>query len=269
MSATWLICVPTVPARAEKLERMLAVLLPQTQAYGGNVKVMGWLNTGAPRLAEIRDAMVAYADEQAWEYVNFFDDDDVPATSYVERVMTAVANRRPDHVGFWVEYFKDGVFQGDVEHSLRWPRWATLRCEPSTCKCGRALPHPPFGNGRAPCRAGSSEKAWTYNGKEFPRSVRFVRDFTHIDPIRTEIAKWGRFADARAHAAEDRAWCRSLRDRLAGHLGSTEVFIDRVLYSYFWVPEGSVWDHPSKPRGAFTARPTIDHPNFFWHKESL
>jgi hypothetical protein len=252
MSATWLICVPTVPARAAALGRMLARLLPQTEPYGGRVKVMGWLNTGTPRLAEIRDAMVAYADEQAWEYVSFFDDDDVPSSTYVHDIVAAIDNRRPDHVGFWVEYYKDGVFQGDVEHSLRWPRWATLRCEEG-----------------AVSTVSGSKVTWTHSGMRFPKPVRFVRDFTHIDPIRTEIARWGRFADARPHAAEDRAWCRSLRDRLAGHLGSSEVFVNRVLYSYFWVPEGSVWDHPSKSRGAFTARPAIDHPNFFWHKESL
>ncbi len=251
MSATWLILVPTVPARAAALERMLARLLPQTEPCFGRVKVMGWLNTGTPRLAEIRDAMVAYADEQAWEYVSFFDDDDVPSGTYVHDIVTAIDNRRPDHVGFWVEYYKDGVFQGDVEHSLRWPRWATLRCDQAI--------------NPGPHRIG----AWVHRGMEFPKPVRFVRDFTHIDPIRTEIARWGRFADARPHAAEDRAWCRSLRDRLAGHLGSTEVFVNRALYTYFWVPEGSVWDHPSKSRGAFTTRPAIDHPNFFWHKESL
>jgi hypothetical protein len=260
MSATWLICVPTVPARAAALERMLARLLPQTLPFGGSVKVMGWLNTGTPRLAEIRDAMVAYADEQAWEYVSFFDDDDVPTGTYVHDIKAAIENRRPDHVGFWVEYYKDGVFQGDVEHSLRWPRWATLRCEPVKRMAEASdFQHNPLGE----------RLEWEHGGMHFPKPVRFVRDFTHIDPIRTEIARWGRFADARPHAAEDRAWCRSLRDRLAGHLGSSEVFVNRVLYSYFWVPEGSVWDHPSKQLGSFTARPAIDHPNFFWHKESL
>lgn len=254
MSATWLICVPTVPARADKLQRLLSLLMPQTHAAGGRVKVMGWLNTGAPRLAEIRDAMVAYADEQAYEYVNFIDDDDLVSASYIDAMLSAMNRSRPDHIGFWVEYFKNGVFEGDVEHSLKWPRWATLRCESVS---GLTV------------RSGKAVDGWTHSGKEFPKPVRFVRDFTHIDPIRTEIAKWGRFADARPHAPEDRAWCRSLRDRLAGHLGSTEVMIDRVLYHYFWVPDGSVWDHPSKDRGTFTSRLTFDHSNFFWHKESL
>lgn len=256
MSATWLICIPTVPARAEKLQRLLSLLMPQTDAAGGRVKVMGWLNTGAPRLAEIRDAMVAYADEQAYEYVNFIDDDDLVSAGYVDAMLDAMNRHRPDHVGFWVEYFKNGVFEGDVEHSLKWPRWATLRCQDVAVRAAEGELSP-------------ARLAHMHSGMEFPKPVRFVRDFTHIDPIRTEIARWGRFADARPHAPEDRAWCRSLRDRLAGHLGSTEVMVDRVLYHYFWVPDGSVWDHASKDRGTFVSRPAFDHPNFFWHKESL
>jgi hypothetical protein len=240
MSATWLICVPTVPARAAKLERLLTLLLPQTEAFSGRVKVLAWLNVGVPRLAEIRDAMVEQAAEEAWEYVSFLDDDDLIATDFVHAIYTeAMERRRPDHVGFWLDYYRDGQRMGRVQHSLKWPRWATLKVP----------------EGRT---------------EEYPRGYRLVRDFTHIDPIRTEIAQWGRFSKARPGEAEDRVWCQQLRERLARHLSSTEVFIDRSLYTYLWVPAESVWDNRGHlaERG-IGARPSNTHPNLMWHKESL
>ncbi len=259
MSATWLICVPTVPARRAVFERLMAALLPQTERHRGNVKVMGWLNVGTPRLAEIRDRMIEYADAQAFEYVSFIDDDDMVPAHFVMEAVMAIEQHRPDHVGFWVEYFRDGIFQGDVEHSLNWRRWATLAMPPKPHRGGERVWPPTWRHRRA----------W----ERFPRDYRLVRDFTHIDSLRTEIARWGRFADARPYAAEDRVWCRSLRERLAQHHGSREVFIDKIMYHYFWTPSQSIWDDAAKSPliGRLTelGQPSTTHPHFFWHKESL
>jgi hypothetical protein len=65
---TWSILVPTIPRRAHLFERLLGVLLPQLDEYGGRVRVIAWRNSGDPRLAEVRDTLV---DDAGAEYVSF------------------------------------------------------------------------------------------------------------------------------------------------------------------------------------------------------
>jgi hypothetical protein len=234
----WTICIPTIPRRAESLARLLGSLLPQTEAYHGAVTVVCWLNTGAPRLAEIRDAMLAYAEERTGpdSYVSFVDDDDELAQSYVLDVMGALRRRpAPEHVGFLVEYVKNGVFQSFVEHSFRHTTWWHDR-DPAT------------------------------------RKLRLYRDFTHIDPMRIATARAGRFASARQYAMEDRAWCREVRAYLAASHRRTEVFIPKPLYRYLWTPALSAWDAKGKAtlgQQAPIQRPVIDHPNLIWNPGSL
>jgi hypothetical protein len=86
------------------------------------------------------------------------------------------------------------------------------------------------------------------------------RDFTHVDPIRTEHARRGRFANARAGRAEDRAWVKQIRPLLR-----TEVYIDKILYRYLWSAETSAWQRPEMIVPSGTPRPVVDHPYFSWH----
>lgn len=239
----WAILVPTIPRRSADLARLLDVLLPQVEPYGGMVHVVGWLNVGTPRLAELRDSLLAYADDVLGaEYVSFIDDDDLISHDYVAQVMHAVAiGNEPDHIGFVLDYWKDGVFKSRVPHSLRHNRWGHER-----------LP-------RTDPRKPGELKLW--------------RDFTHVDPMRTEWARRGKFAKAGPRIAEDRVWCRQLREAgFSAKAGATEVFIDRSLYSYFWTPALSAWDERSKLNDLGTAtapRPIIDSTYFTWHPESL
>lgn len=235
MSApTWTILVPTIPRRAALFARLMDRLLPQLDLHCGRVVVVGWLNEGTPRLGELRDAMVDWADLQLGaEYVSFVDDDDLVPDYYVTTVLAALGHR-PDHVGFQVDYWKNGERQGLIEHKLSHGRWGARVRRPTD---------PPGGK------------------------LVIFRDFTHIDPIRTSIARRGRFADAPPHAMEDRAWVRSVRPHL-----KTEVYIPRPMYTYFWTPAESAWDRPGAQLGsdAFThLRPEYVSPYFTWHPESL
>lgn len=236
----WTILVPTIPRRAALFARLMDRLLPQLDDYEGRVRVVAWLNEGTPRLAEIRDALVDHAAASGSEYVSFIDDDDLVPDYYVDTVAEAIdATGRPDHVGFLVDYWKDGVQQGTVDHSLRWPRWgARVRRETD----------PPGGK------------------------LVLYRDFTHIDPIRTELARAASFASAGPHVAEDRAWCRGVRLHVHDRgRPMTEVYIPKVMYHYFWTPAESAWDGPGKQLGGQIIRPavTYNHPYFTWHPESL
>ncbi len=89
------------------------------------------------------------------------------------------------------------------------------------------------------------------------------RDFTHIDPIRTDIARQGRFALARPRRAEDRVWVRQIRPRL-----SSEVFVDKIMYYYEYRAELSSWQDPPDPGGYYAPRPQVEHPHFRWHPRS-
>ncbi len=236
----WMICIPTVPTRAASLQRLLHRLLPQVAEWSGAVQVVGWLNAGEPRLAEIRDAMMDGAAAAGAEYVSFLDDDDMVSIDFVQRIMVAMFQQgaSPDHVGFQVEYWKDGKFLGFVEHSLKHRKWGMKRDA-----LGQVV-----------------KNEYGY--------VDLVRDFTHIDPIRTELAAQGRFSQARRHQAEDRVWCRQIRGLL-----KTEAYIPRPLYQYFWAPSASVWDAHDKLAAAraitHLPRIPVDHPYFSWHPNSL
>jgi hypothetical protein len=116
---TWAILIPTIGQREELFGRLLDRLLPQLDAHGGRVRVIAWRNAGDPRLAVIRDTMVATA---GTEYVSFVDDDDLVASHFVDAIVEQLA-KRPDHVGFKVAYCVDGAQKEIVDHSLRHGRW--------------------------------------------------------------------------------------------------------------------------------------------------
>jgi hypothetical protein len=122
--STWTILVPTVAARAELFERLLGILLPQLDVYGGRARVLAYQNHGDPVLGAIRDRLVAAA---GTEYVSFVDDDDTVPSYFVEEVMRAIDSAHPDHVGFWLDYYHDGTFRERVRHSISGPRrWARV-----------------------------------------------------------------------------------------------------------------------------------------------
>lgn len=58
----------------------------------------------------------------------------------------------------------------------------------------------------------------------------YYRNISHLNPIRTEIARQGRFAGG---YGEDRRWAEQVNPR-------TEYYVDKVLYHYLYSPEGSL-----------------------------
>lgn len=97
----------------------------------------------------------------------------------------------------------------------------------------------------------------------------YCRDITHENPMRTAIAQRADFRSKSPGEAEDTAWAGQLRGLL-----KTEVFIDRVLYHYWYSPSGSTWTNPRSVRrynrrGAWWAPPQIASRYFSWHPDSL
>lgn len=215
---TWTILIPTIGQREALFRRLLDVLLPQLDEHAGRVRVLAWWNNGRPTLGSIRQGLVEAADT---DYVSFVDDDDLVAESYVADIVHAMATGRPDHVGFQVQYYSEGVPAGLCDHSLRHRRWYR---RPDGLLC---------------------------------------RDFTHIDPIRRDLALRGNFRGVRPGRAEDRAWVKQVRPFVR-----TEEYIDKVLYHYLWSADVSAWQRPDQIQRDFERPPVVEHPYFAWHPGS-
>lgn len=87
------------------------------------------------------------------------------------------------------------------------------------------------------------------------------RDVTHLDPIRTELARRARFAVVMAGRAEDRPWVQQVRRHLR-----TEAYVDRVMYHYLFDEQVSAWQRPDLIVRT-GQRADVDHPYFTWHPE--
>jgi len=107
------------------------------------------------------------------------------------------------------------------------------------------------------------------HGRWVNRKDRYLRDISHINPMRTEIARSADFRKARRGGAEDRAWADQLRR--GGRL-KAEVTIPRIMYHYLYSTSrepglGSRWKLPRAitPGGE---RSAIDHPHFSWSPDA-
>lgn len=104
--------------------------------------------------------------------------------------------------------------------------------------------------------------------REERNPYRWLRDITHINPMRSAVARAADFRVAGAGQIEDRPWVEQVRN---SGLLETEVHIPRPLYDYQWSRRGSAWQRPERIRQGI-ARPDITHDNFRWlpvHEHTL
>ena len=99
-------------------------------------------------------------------------------------------------------------------------------------------------------------------GKWWNEDNKYFRDISHLNPIRTELARLADFRKTKLGQAEDRAWVAQLRR--TGRVRS-EVTIPRIMYHYLFSTSrtpgiGSRW--VSGPRATSPDRASIDHPYF-------
>jgi hypothetical protein len=92
---------------------------------------------------------------------------------------------------------------------------------------------------------------------------RFERDISHINPIRTALARQASFTVARTGMAEDRVWANQLRRM---RIVRTEVVVPQILYHYLYVPKGSRWERPKIIQPG--DRAIVNHPNFSWSPDA-
>ena len=117
------------------------------------------------------------------------------------------------------------------------------------------------------CYSDGHPTAISYHSLEYQRwrnlATHYERDISHINPIRTELAKRVSFTLS-GKRAEDRAWADQIRRK---RLLKTQVLVPRVLYHYLYSTsqepgQGSRWQNPKMIRPG--ERSLIDHPNFSW-----
>lgn len=94
---------------------------------------------------------------------------------------------------------------------------------------------------------------------------RYLRDVSHLNPIRRKIAMTADFRRAKPGQPEDRLWADQIR---RGGLLQSEVIIPRIMYHYLFCTsrkpgEGSRARQPRLIK-ASAGRAPIDNPHFTW-----
>ncbi len=108
----WEILVLTLPARSQKLERLLAMLKPQVANYPDVGIVVReenphiWLGQNRELLRQSSTA----------EYINFVDDDDLVANDYVAKIRPALDGVHC--VGFCAALYRNGVYEPTLRTSI-------------------------------------------------------------------------------------------------------------------------------------------------------
>ena len=223
---TWTILIATIGQRRDLLARLLGGLLPQVAAAGGRVKVLAYWDSG-----EITKRLGTALGAIAFKRQALLD----AATS------DYVCSLDDDD---WVS---DDYIASILEALDQRPDMVGFTME--VRKNGR---HHQLGL-----------ISLRYGGWSQTVDGTYLRDITHANPMRTEIARTATFTD-RHGGPEDTAWVGQLR---AGGLLRTEVVIDRVLHHYDWVVDRSSWTAPRRVvatsrTGKPWQRLEVDSPHF-------
>lgn len=118
---TWTILVPSLGQRAPLMARLMANLMPQVDAAGGRVKVVGYWNNGEVPLIEVRQRLV---ESVTTDYLSFVDDDDVVARDFVPTILAVIdSNPGVEMVGFSCQCYTDSIRQGLAKVALKYRGW--------------------------------------------------------------------------------------------------------------------------------------------------
>jgi hypothetical protein len=227
---TWTILIATLGQRGELLGRLLAGLLPQVDAAAGRVQVLAYWDSGelTERAGSALDAIA------------------LKRQALLDAVTT-------DYVSFLDD--DDWVSDDYIRQMLR-----ALDRRPDMV--GFTMMVYRDGKPTLPGKISLRYDGWSTT------SGAYLRDITHANPMRTEIAQTATFMDRRG-GPEDIAWVEQLRGKLR-----TQVVIDRVLQHYDYVRDRSTWGAPGRvtatdPAGQPWRPIRVASRHFRWHPDSL
>lgn len=229
MGPTWTILIATLGQRHELLRRLLAGLMPQVDAAGGRVRVVAYWDAGEIT-RRAGSALGAIA---------------LKRQALLDSVTT-------DYVSFLDD--DDWVTEDYVASIL-----VALDRRPDMVGFGMMVHRD--GQPWLPARMSLQFDGWSTTETEY------LRDITHANPMRTEVAQTASFLDRRG-GPEDIAWVRQLRGKL-----HTEIMINRILQHYDWVRARSSWGQPGRvkrtdERGQVWRPIRVISPHFAWHPDS-
>lgn len=117
------------------------------------------------------------------------------------------------------------------------------------------------------CYSDGAPTAVSYHSLAYSRwrnlSGRYERDISHINPIRTALARRADFTRTRAGGAEDRAWAEQLR---RARVLRSEVVVDRIMYHYLFTTAGTRWQKPREITPG--ERSALASPYFTWSPDA-
>lgn len=88
----------------------------------------------------------------------------------------------------------------------------------------------------------------------------YYRDVSHLNPIRTDVARRGDFR--RGEPPEDVSWADQVRPHVR-----TEAYVDRVMYHYRSTSTDTTWRGTGIARAPYD-RPVLSYPHFSYHPAS-
>lgn len=251
---TWDILVITIPHRHRQLCGLLASLGGQMQP---GVAVCVYRDNLQAQIGAKRQRLLQAADAG---YVSFIDDDDRVAPDFIPRVRGAL-EAGPDYVGFPVavrEWHGAAVrmvmeMSGPRHHDLNafWPPpGQVLGASPEEAADlvakGWAVPAAPGDLPYVTVEHSLRHGGWSEDGG------LIVRDISHLNPLRRELALLGTFE---GQWAEDRQWAAQVR---ASGQARTEQWIDDPMYFRDFNPE----DCSTTPRAPARRMPRL--PAYPW-----
>lgn len=114
----WTILVCTLGERGERFKRLMDVLLPQTEKYKGDIKVLAYWDNGS-NLGKIRQLLVESANSK---YISFVDDDDLVPEYYCDEIYPLLDG--VDYIGWQQQLWHNGRKMKPTFHSLRYDKWS-------------------------------------------------------------------------------------------------------------------------------------------------
>jgi hypothetical protein len=114
----WTICIATTWARAEKLERLMKLLVPQVDKHKGKIEVLIFWNNFEYSLGYIRQSML---DDARGEYISSIDDDDLVTKDFCDTILPLLDG--VDYIGFQVDFYDGGKKKPPVYHNLDHQDW--------------------------------------------------------------------------------------------------------------------------------------------------
>ena len=112
------ILVATVSVRNSEFTKLMYGLLPKTEEYGGDIKVLAYWDNFEVPLGTIRLRLVEAAES---EYVCFVDDDDELPDYYCDEIHPLLDG--VDYIGWRMQLYHDGEKMKPTFHSLEYKDW--------------------------------------------------------------------------------------------------------------------------------------------------